>query len=173
MGMFTNFQKTSRPDNRFEFLPKEKVDEIIIGASCKHVFKVPFAYRSIVESGVIIYSQGVDTGFSIEITKDMVYEDYDESVIMVKLPVSKTLLFSEDKAGNTTKCQLKLYLKTGETSYDKPYKLKVFKPLDVQEIKDNDLGVHLLAVNVEGEDNKVRIQMLDKEGIVLEETQDI
>ena len=130
MGMFTNFSKTTHPDNRFEFLPKEKVDEIIIGASCKHVFKIPFAYSSIVESGVAIYSQGVDTSFAIEITKDMVHEDYDESVIIVKLPVSKTLLFSEDKAGNSTKCQLKLLLKTGETFYDKPYKLKVFKPLD-------------------------------------------
>ena len=173
MGMFTNFSKTTHPDNRFEFLPKEKVDEIIIGASCKHVFKIPFAYSSIVESGVAIYSQGVDTSFAIEITKDMVHEDYDESVIIVKLPVSKTLLFSEDNAGNSTKCQLKLLLKTGETSYDKPYKLKVFKPLDIHAIEDNDLGIHLLAVNVGGEDNKVRIQMLDKEGIVLEETQDI
>ena len=173
MGMFTNFSKRTRPDNRFEFLPKEKVDEIIIGASCKHVFKIPFSYTSIVESGIVIYSQGVDTIFAIEITKDMVYENYDESVIVVKLPVSKTLLFSEDKAGNSTKCQLKLLLKTGETSYDKPYKLKVFKPLDIHAIEDNDLGIHLLAVNVEGEDNKVRIQMLDKEGIVLEETQDI
>ena len=173
MGMFTNFSKTTHPDNRFEFLPKEKVDEIIIGASCKHVFKIPFSYASIVESGAVIYSQGVDTRFAIEITKDMVHEDYDESVIMVRLPVSKTLLFSEDKAGNSTKCQLKLLLKTGETSYDKPYKLKVFKPLDIHAIEDNDLGIHLLAVNVEGKDNKVRIQMLDKEGIVLEETQDI
>ena len=131
MGMFTNFSKTTHPDNRFEFLPKENVDEIIIGASCKHVFKIPFSYKSIVESGVVIYSQGVDTSFAIEITKDMVHEDYDESVIVVKLPVSKTLLFSEDKAGNSTKCQLKLLLKTDETYYDKPYKLKVFKPLDI------------------------------------------
>ena len=137
MGMFTNFSKTTHPDNRFEFLPKEKVDEIIIGASCKHVFKIPFAYSSIVESGVAIYSQGVDTSFAIEITKDMVHEDYDESVIIVKLPVSKTLLFSEDKAGNSTKCQLKLLLKTGETSYDKPYKLKVFKPLDIFTTSDS------------------------------------
>lgn len=173
MGMFTNFSKTTHPDNRFRFLSKEKVDEIIIGASCKHVFKIPFSYKSIVESGVIIYSQGVAISFAIEITKDMVHEDCNESVIIVKLPVSKTLLFSEDKAGNSTKCQLKLLLKTGETSYDKPYRLKVFKPLDIHSIEDNDLGIHLLAVNVEGEDNKVRIQMLDKEGIVLEETQDI
>ena len=137
MGMFTNFSKTTRPDNRFEFLPKEKVDEIIIGASCKHVFKIPFAYSSIVESGVAIYSQGVDTSFAIEITKDMIHENYDESVIIVKLPVSKTLLFSEDKAGNSTKCQLKLLLKTGETSYDKPYKLRVFKPLDILTTSDS------------------------------------
>ena len=54
MGMFTNFSKTTHPDNRFEFLPKEKVDEIIIGASCKHVFKIPFSYTSIVESGVVM-----------------------------------------------------------------------------------------------------------------------
>ena len=141
MGMFTNFSKTTRPDNRFEFLPKEKVDEIIIGASCKHVFKIPFSYTSIVESGVVIYSQGVDTSFAIEITKDMVHEDYDESVIMVKLPVSKTLLFSEDKAGNSTKCQLKLLLKTGETSYDKPYRLKVFKPLDILTTSDSATSI--------------------------------
>ena len=141
MGMFTNFSKTTRPDNRFEFLPKEKVDEIIIGASCKHVFKIPFAYSSIVESGVAIYSQGVDTSFAIEITKDMIHENYDESVIIVKLPVSKTLLFSEDKAGNSTKCQLKLLLKTGETSYDKPYRLKVFKPLDILTTSDSATSI--------------------------------
>ena len=47
MGMFTNFSKTTHPDNRFEFLPKENVDEIIIGASCKHVFKIPFSYNSL------------------------------------------------------------------------------------------------------------------------------
>ena len=141
MGMFTNFSKTTRPDNRFEFLPKEKVDEIIIGASCKHVFKIPFSYTSIVESGVVIYSQAEDTSFAIEITKDMVHEDYDESVIMVKLPVSKTLLFSEDKAGNSTKCQLKLLLKTGETSYDKPYRLKVFKPLDILTTSDSATSI--------------------------------
>ena len=29
MGMFTNFSKTTHPDNRFEFRPKEKVDEIM------------------------------------------------------------------------------------------------------------------------------------------------
>ena len=137
MGMFTNFSKTTHPDNRFEFLPKEKVDEIIIGASCKHVFKIPFAYNSIVESGVVIYSQGVNTSFTIEITEDMIEEDCDERVIIVKLPVSKTLLFSEDKAGNSTKCQLKLLLKTGETSYDKPYKLRVFKPLDISTTSDS------------------------------------
>ena len=131
MGMFTNFSKTTHPDNRFEFLPKEKVDEIIIGASCKHVFKIPFSYTSIVESGVVIYSQGVDTVFAIEITEDMIEEGCDERIIIVKLPISKTLLFSEDKAGNSTKCQLKLLLKTDETFYDKPYKLKVFKPLDI------------------------------------------
>ena len=141
MGMFTNFSKTTHPDNRFEFLPKEKVDEIIIGASCKHVFKIPFAYSSIVESGVAIYSQGVDTSFAIEITKDMIHENYDESVIIVKLPVSKTLLFSEDKAGNSTKCQLKLLLKTGETSYDKPYRLKVFKPLDISTTSDSATSI--------------------------------
>ena len=143
MGMFTNFSKTTHPDNRFEFLPKEKVDEIIIGASCKHVFKIPFAYSSIVESGVVIYSQGVDTSFAIEITEDMIKEKegYDESVIMVKLPVSKTLLFSEDKAGNSTKCQLKLLLKTGETSYDKPYKLRVFKPLDILTTSDSATSI--------------------------------
>ena len=141
MGMFTNFSKTTRPDNRFEFLPKEKVDEIIIGASCKHVFKIPFSYNSIVKSGVVIYSQGVDTSFAIEITKDMIKEDYDERVIIVKLPVSKTLLFSEDKAGNSTKCQLKLLLKTGETSYDKPYKLKVFKPLDILTTSDSTTSI--------------------------------
>ena len=61
----------------------------------------------------------------------MIEEGCDERVIIVKLPVSKTLLFSEDKAGNSTKCQLKLLLKTDETFYDKPYKLKVFKPLDI------------------------------------------
>ena len=141
MGMFTNFSKTTRPDNRFEFLPKEKVDEIIIGASCKHVFKIPFSYNSIVESGVVIYSQGVNNNFTIEITEDMIKECCDESVIMVKLPVSKTLLFSEDKAGNSTKCQLKLLLKTGETSYDKPYKLKVFKPLDILTTSDSATSI--------------------------------
>ena len=137
MGMFTNFSKTTHPDNRFEFLPKEKVDEIIIGASCKHVFKIPFSYNSIVESGVVIYSQGVDTSFAIEITEDMIEKSCDERVIIVKLPVSKTLLFSEDKAGNSTKCQLKLILKTGETSYDKPYKLRVFKPLYISTTSDS------------------------------------
>ena len=142
MGMFTNFSKTTHPDNRFEFLPKENVDEIIIGASCKHVFKIPFSYNSIVESGVVIYSQGVDTNFTIKITEDMIIkEGYDESVIVVKLPEIKTLLFSEDKAGNSTKCQLKLLLKTGETSYDKPYKLKVFKPLDILTTSDSATSI--------------------------------
>ena len=141
MGMFTNFSKTTHPDNRFEFLPKEKIDEIIIGASCKHVFKIPFSYTSIVESGKVIYSQGVNTNFTIEITEDMIKECCDESVIMVKLPVSKTLLFSEDKAGNSTKCQLKLLLKTDETFYDKPYKLRVFKPLDISTTSDSATSI--------------------------------
>ena len=141
MGMFTNFSKTTHPDNRFEFLPKEKIDEIIIGASCKHVFKIPFSYTSIVESGKVIYSQGVNTNFTIEITEDMIKECCDESVIMVKLPVSKTLLFSEDRAGNSTKCQLKLLLKTDETFYDKPYKLRVFKPLDISTTSDSATSI--------------------------------
>ena len=141
MGMFTNFSKTTHPDNRFEFLPKENVDEIIIGASCKHVFKIPFSYNSIVESGEVIYSQGVNTNFTIKITEDMIKECCDESVIVVKLPEIKTLLFSEDKAGNSTKCQLKLLLKTGETSYDKPYKLKVFKPLDILTTSDSATSI--------------------------------
>ena len=141
MGMFTNFSKTTHPDNRFEFLPKEKVDEIIIGASCKHVFKIPFSYNSIVESGEVIYSQGVNTSFAIKITKDMIEKGCDERVIIVKLPVSKTLLFSEDKAGNSTKCQLKLLLKTGETSYDKPDRLKVFKPLDILTTSDSATSI--------------------------------
>lgn len=139
--MFTNFSKTTHPDNRFEFLPKEKVDEIIIGASCKHVFKIPFSYNSIVDSGVVIYSQGLNTSFAIEITKDMIKEGCDERVIIVKLPESKTLLFSEDKAGNSTKCQLKLLLKTDETYYDKPYKLKVFKPLDILTTSDSATNI--------------------------------
>ena len=85
MGMFTNFSKTTHPDNRFEFLPKEKVDEIIIGASCKHVFKIPFSYKSIVESGEVIYSQGVDTVFAIKITEDMIEKGCDDRVIIVSV----------------------------------------------------------------------------------------
>ena len=141
MGMFTNFSKTTHPDNRFEFLPKENVDEIIIGASCKHVFKIPFSYNSIVKSGVVIYSQGVNTSFAIEITEDMIEKGCDERVIIVKLPVSKTRLFSEDKAGNSTKCQLRLRLKTDETFYDKPYKLRVFKPLDILTTSDSATSI--------------------------------
>lgn len=170
MGMFDTFSINSLPDNKHSFLPEEQVDEIVIGASCRHVFKIDCKYSEAVSEGSVIYRQG-DFGFIIPITQDMVREDALSSIIIVTLSPATTLGFRRN--GITAKCQLKLTMKTdGFVAYDDWHELKIYEGLDVTKFADNDLGVHLLAVNTDSA-NKVRIQMLDKTGKLLEETQDI
>lgn len=174
MGMFTNFNCSSTPDNRYDFLPVERVDEIIIGATCKHVFKLPFKYSTAVASGVIIYAQSSsDTNIVITITSDMIVEDTCDSIVNVVLSKDQTKLFREDTLGACTKCQIKLVLNDSSTGYSNQYQLKVYEPLDIHEYAGNKLGVHLVAT-AGSDSNHIKVQLFDTDGVtLLEETSDI
>ena len=62
MAYLDNFTDKTNSDNRFTQLFIDKEDEIVIGATCTHIFTFPFKYSEFVgEQGhlLFIYRQGI------------------------------------------------------------------------------------------------------------------
>jgi len=130
--MFENFEPKGTPDNRFVYLETEEQDDIIIGASCKHVFIIPKVYASdTIQDIVIFYRQGLYT--LIEKHKDnddvIITPINDECAkVEIELKPWDTVLFR--KNGLDTFVQLKIVVSDEDISYTKPRKLIIRQPLD-------------------------------------------
>ena len=103
-------------------------DEIIIGGTCTHVFKLPFIYTEIVKKARVIYRQALKTVLTIDVNDKMVHICASNSIIYVYLPKVYTELFNATLLD--TECQLEIITKNNETLYDNPHKIKVLSPLD-------------------------------------------
>lgn len=135
MGMFTNFTPTNySPDNRHRDCGyRDETDEIIIGATCTHMFQIPARWEGFIQSGTVIYNQGLEFKFAKAITDDMVKEYPGFTIITVKLSPEDTKKFKYSCLD--TNCQLKIVDYNNEVLFDDVRKLRVLKPLEEESNK--------------------------------------
>lgn len=140
MGVLDNYTQTFISDNRHQFIDSnEDKDEIVIGGSCTNSFELPFLYSKNIKSGSVIYKQGLDYVLGLPITKDMIKMENKKcsfSIIQVNLSPTQTLEFNDTLLD--TYCQLRLVDINDNVMYDKPHKLKVYKPLSTSLIEEEE-----------------------------------
>ena len=131
MGVLDNFIETTNSDNRFEFCNQDRTEEIIIGGDVTHVYELPFIYSSIIESGSIIYQQGLERKWSFTIADNMIIENPAEGVSYIRLHLNPEITGQFKKTILTTYSQVKLRTVTGEIIFDKPHKIIVRNTLEI------------------------------------------
>lgn len=131
MSKLDVFTPTKYSDNRVIVLPEEKIDDIIIGATCTHIFHLGFKYSEYVKSSKVIYKQGLDViltkypiSYNLEETK------YGTTFLTLVLTPEDTIKFRD--AHLTTTVQIQITNVNGETLYNIPSKLIVKEPLSVE-----------------------------------------
>lgn len=125
--MLENFTVTSFSDNR----PVAAVEEdysVTRGATCTHIFELPFVCDGYVQELSIIYKQGL----RIVLTKDLedceLTQDQYSSVLTLELSSVDTLKFDENLLDIYV--QLKVLTVVDETLYNAPIKLVLVQTLD-------------------------------------------
>lgn len=131
--MFENFEPTTFPDNRHHFLPVEECDEIIIGATCTHIFNLPFNYNTFTGENKdkleIFYKQGLFVLVEKHYCDvDILVHDNNTTTITVKLCECETQSFR--LCPLNTFVQMKIVDANDNILYNEPSKLIVKRPLD-------------------------------------------
>lgn len=134
MSKLDKFQPTTYSDNRFKTLDLDKIDDIIIGASCTHIFHLGFRYSEYVKSSKIIYKQGFETVL-VKYPKDYKLEETPNghTFLTVVLTPEETLKFRQTLL--STKVQMQVVNVDGETLYNIATNLLVRAPLDISYYK--------------------------------------
>lgn len=128
MSIFDNFTETTNSDNRACFLKCDEQDEVVIGASCTHMFKLPFKYNDYALDMRIIYKQGLTVLFE-KYPQDCELDE-SETLITLRLTPPETRKFKAN--GLDAHVQLKFYTREGEKLYNLPSKLKVIPTLEAR-----------------------------------------
>ena len=130
-SIHTIFRETEFSDNRYVFFDAPTPRDIIIGADCYQIVKLPFIYSEVGESIQILYRQGLDKtiAYSDNIV-DTIYESkrLNRSVVKINLSSEETSWF--DDTILDTEIQLKVYTKEGKIYYSKPEKFKALAPIN-------------------------------------------
>lgn len=138
MSKLDNFKPTSYSDNRYKTLDMEKVDDVIIGATCTHIFHLGFKYSTYVKSSKIIYKQGIETVL-IKYPEDYKIREteHDHTFLTIVLSPEDTLKFRQTPL--STQVQMQIVTADGETLYNLATELRVKNPLDVSPYKPESL----------------------------------
>ena len=59
MSWINNYTETLSPNNKTKFIFEDKTDSIIVGASCQHVFEVPFLFTNYVKCVKITFDMAI------------------------------------------------------------------------------------------------------------------
>ncbi len=127
MSWIENYTPTVDPNNKHKFLFKDKTDTIIVGATCEHIFEVPFSFNNYVKNCTIIYKQGFDTILEVFVEPSWVTETPYGSKIHVTLTPNQTKIF-RDTVLNTF-VQLRVETLDDKLLYDDPHLIWVKEPL--------------------------------------------
>lgn len=123
-----NFTETRSPNNYPRYLKIDMDDEIIIGGTTTHIFKLNFKYTGFVKDCKIIYKQGFDVILEKVPTKDQIIEHGNKTTINLVLTPEETMLFK--KVYRDTFVQIKIETVDGEVLYNDKNKLVIKQPLD-------------------------------------------
>lgn len=143
MSIFDNFTETINSDNRFKNWQEcDDEDELIIGASCNHVFKVPFLFTgqsAYARDCRIFYSQGLNVVLEkgledCEVTPETITRPDQTtyytgcSIISLDLTPFDTAYFKDTVLDSWV--QLKIYTVNDELLYNEKRKIKVIPTLE-------------------------------------------
>jgi len=138
MSKLNYFTTNSGEDNTEVFLPKEDdFDEIVIGATCHHVVRLPFTkadteYIALIKALDMFYRQD-NLLFSVNLLAagaDLTYDDISYIAEITLLP-EQTNMFKPNSLLDAF-CQLQVVLADGTVSYDEPHKLKLITPINLE-----------------------------------------
>lgn len=125
--MLENFTETQFPDNR-PIVKDEDRDSITRGATCTHIFKLPFPCAGYVQDLSIIYKQGLEIVLIKDFIDCTVTETPYKSIIAVDLLPTDTLKFEQNLLD--VYIQIKVLTINNETLYNTPIKLILEQTLD-------------------------------------------
>ena len=127
--MLLNFKPTTNPDNRFTQLScwGDCFDEIIIGATCKHVFYLPFNAKGYITKIQLKYQQGLTVVLALDISQQQVIQTDNGTVIEVLLNEEQTKLFKRSFLNTTA--QLSFETIDGKKFYSDEYQICVKQPI--------------------------------------------
>lgn len=135
MSKLRYFTETNINSNTGIFLPViYNFDEIVIGANCVHIFRLPFSeandkeYLSQIEKIECIYKQGT-TMLVILVQPENLVHDNISYVAEVNLTAEQTNQFKPDSLLDLV-CQLKITLLDGTIWYDRLNKVRTITPID-------------------------------------------
>ena len=125
--MLENFTETLFPDNR-PILEDVERDSITRGATCTHIFELPFRCTGYVQDLSIIYRQGLDIILIKDFIDCTLTETVSDSIITIKLTPADTLKFEQNLLDVFV--QLKVLTINNDTLYNTPIKLVLDPTLD-------------------------------------------
>lgn len=125
--MLDNFTETTLSDNR-PIIIEEYKDTITRGATCTHIFNLPFPFANYVQDLSIIYKQGLEIVLIKDFADCEVEETADGSIVTIILSPVDTLKFENNLL--TIQVQLKIATVSNETLYSTPITLKLEPALD-------------------------------------------
>lgn len=125
--MLDNFTETTLSDNR-PIIIEEYKDTITRGATCTHIFNLPFPFANYVQDLVVIYKQGLEIVLIKDFADCEVEENADGSIVTIILSPVDTLKFENNLL--TIQVQLKISTISNETLYSTPITLKLEPTLD-------------------------------------------
>lgn len=125
--MLDNFTETILSDNR-PIMIEEYKDTITRGATCTHIFNLPFPFAGYVQDLVVIYKQGLEIVLIKDFSDCEVEENADGSIVTIILSPVDTLKFENNLL--TIQVQLKIATLSNETFYSTPITLKLEPTLD-------------------------------------------
>lgn len=139
-NFLSNFTETLFPDNR-PLVPEDEQDSITIGATCTHIFDLPFLSADI-EEAEIIYRQGLNVVLNKQtLNNDFIIEDnldpgHESSRIVLILSPEDTLKFKPNLLDVYVQLKIIIVKPEGESEsfdnvlYNTPIKLKLNVTLD-------------------------------------------
>jgi hypothetical protein len=139
MGMFDNYNTipTTWPDNRIAFLNINEYDNITLGATSTHYFRLPVEEEEI-EEYKVSYKQGLSVILE-KITGECVIEEYEGGFYLrvVVSPEDSRLFNAYNK---DTFVQLALKLTDGTVSYSDMFRLAMIDSINKDAFEESSEG---------------------------------
>ncbi len=144
MKMFDNYDNPSElskylpPDNQHSFCLIDETDEIVRGATCYHIFILPFKWSEVATTETKDTENPINkvsylNGIHVILEKYQALDEFDiqesdnETIIRTKLTPQESLLFQSSRE---TKAQLKVLMNNDDIIYSKSVKIKVRDSVD-------------------------------------------